>query len=151
MTRISLRRLAVSRPACSTALHHQARRDHRGAHIAGLGLWFAQSRTTLGPLIDSALRFIQLKDAARVQIFLLTNAAAPRVACPLYVQWPALDRVTCRDSALLFLKRSTASEVMWHELKDGALHVMWHGRRGPALVAAIRDWLLRHVGTDAEI
>lgn len=36
-------------------------------------------------------------------------------------------------------------EFKWEEVKDGAMHVMIHGRRGPALVACIRDWLLQQI------
>lgn len=37
----------------------------------------------------------------------------------------------------------------WEEVKDGAMHVMIHGRRGPALVACIRNWLLQQIDAAA--
>ena len=44
-------------------------------------------------------------------------------------------------------------QFKWEEVKDGAMHVMIHGRRGPALVACIRNWLLQQIdaGEDEEV
>lgn len=36
-------------------------------------------------------------------------------------------------------------DFTWEEIPDGAMHVMIHGRRGPALVAGIREWLRRQL------
>lgn len=40
-------------------------------------------------------------------------------------------------------------EFKWEEVKDGAMHVMIHGRRGPVLVACIRNWILQQIGASA--
>ena len=40
-------------------------------------------------------------------------------------------------------------EFKWEEVKDGAMHVMIHGRRGPALVACIRNWILQQIAASA--
>lgn len=79
-----------------------------------------------------------------VQLFQQLNAAAGSVQCPMYVQWASEERITCRAAAEAFVASLSDHAVTWDEVRD-ARHVMIHGRRGPSLVRAIRDWLLQRL------
>lgn len=79
-----------------------------------------------------------------MQLFQRLNATAGDVRCPVYVQWASEEKITCRAAAEAFVAQLSDHEVAWDEVRD-ARHVMIHGRRGPGLVRAIRDWLLAHL------
>ena len=88
------------------------------------------------------------------------------VACPLYIQWPALDVLSPKAPAERFLARcaaasGAAADTKWEDIHDGVpgdsddsddgvatgapkagpMHAAILGRRGPLLGAKITDWI----------